>query len=171
MDFRGENSVYTHFSVGEISVYTYFSGGKTEYILIFPGRKMSMGEKWVCNTESTISSDQYNWSKRTTNCTHRYEDIIITILLRFSKFISSFFSGQVFFINNSFLIAKYSEDNLKMTFIFYLSFKEYWQFSFKIREYTWQNIILSRHVAIYWQILSHVVSSTPRHERDSNSQH
>jgi hypothetical protein len=30
---------------GEISVYTHFSGGKTEYILIFPGRKMSMGEK------------------------------------------------------------------------------------------------------------------------------
>jgi hypothetical protein len=34
-----------HFSGGEISVYTHFSGGKTEYILIFPGRKMSMGEK------------------------------------------------------------------------------------------------------------------------------
>ena len=45
-----ENSVYTHFSGGEISVYTHFSGGKTEYILIFPGRKMSMGEKLVCNT-------------------------------------------------------------------------------------------------------------------------
>ena len=42
LDFRGEISVYTHFSGGEISVYTHFSGGKTEYILIFPGRKMSM---------------------------------------------------------------------------------------------------------------------------------
>ena len=57
------------------------------------------------------------------NGQRRYEDNIITILLRLSKF----FSGQVcsFFINKSFLIAKYSEDNLKLTFIFYLSFKEY----------------------------------------------
>jgi hypothetical protein len=49
--FRGENSVYTHFSGGgEISVYTHFSGGKTEYILIFPWKQMSIGKKWVCNT-------------------------------------------------------------------------------------------------------------------------
>jgi hypothetical protein len=33
LDFRGENSVYTHFSGGEISVYTHFSGGKTEYAI------------------------------------------------------------------------------------------------------------------------------------------
>ena len=44
MDFRGGNSVYTH-----------FSGGKSRYILIFPGGKLSIyslysffwGEKWV----------------------------------------------------------------------------------------------------------------------------
>jgi hypothetical protein len=28
-----------------MSVYTHFSGGKSQYILIFPGRKISMGEK------------------------------------------------------------------------------------------------------------------------------
>ena len=55
--FPPERSVYTHFSGGEISVYTHFSGGKTQYILIFSGRKMSMGEKWVCNTGS-----KYVWT-------------------------------------------------------------------------------------------------------------
>jgi hypothetical protein len=33
-----------------VLTHTWFSGGKIQYILIFPGRKMSMGEKWVCNT-------------------------------------------------------------------------------------------------------------------------
>ena len=46
----GKFNIYLFFRGGRgggggISVYTNFSGGKTEYMLIFPGRKMSMGEK------------------------------------------------------------------------------------------------------------------------------
>jgi hypothetical protein len=37
--FRGENSVYTHFSGWEISVYTHFSGGKLSIYSFFRGEK------------------------------------------------------------------------------------------------------------------------------------
>jgi hypothetical protein len=92
--FRGENSVYTN-----------FSGGKSQYILIFPerklsiysfsGGKMSMGEKWVCNSSlQPIGPIVPNWAPRwsyllsathvhtTTHCMFYREQPWVPYLLR-----------------------------------------------------------------------------------------
>ena len=54
MIFTIDFGTHTWFSEGKIQYILIFPGGKSQYILIFPGEKlpgkMSMVEKWVCNT-------------------------------------------------------------------------------------------------------------------------